>query len=93
MRPSAITHRLRSGTRHRARIRNGGRDPNIRAPWRSAASAPAAPSWHGRALFVSETLRGEDLGLEEVAEGLWNPVYYRTLLGRIDVRSGHVTGL
>ena len=50
-------------------------------------------SWHGRALFVSETLRGEDIGLEEVADGIWNLVYYRTLLGRIDVRSGHLTGL
>ena len=50
-------------------------------------------SWHGRPLFVSETLRGEDIALEEVADGIWNLVYYRTLLGRIDVRSGHLTGL
>ena len=50
-------------------------------------------SWYGRPLFLSETLRGEDIGLEEVADGIWNLVYYRTLLGRIDVRSGHVTGV
>jgi transposase InsO family protein len=50
-------------------------------------------SWHGRPLFLSETLRGEDIGLEEVADGIWNLVYYRTLLGRIDVRSGHLTGV
>lgn len=50
-------------------------------------------SWQGRPLFVSEILRGEDLGLEEVADGVWNLVYYRTLLGRIDVRSGEITGL
>jgi putative transposase len=50
-------------------------------------------SWQGQPLFLSETLRGEDIGLEEVAEGIWNLVYYRTLLGRIDVRSGHLTGV
>jgi putative transposase len=50
-------------------------------------------SWGGRPLFISEILRGEDLGLEEVDDGIWNLVYYRTLLGRIDVRTGHVTGL
>ena len=50
-------------------------------------------SWHGRAFFLSEVLRGEDIGLEEIADGIWNLVYYRTLLGRIDVRSGRVTGL
>lgn len=49
-------------------------------------------SWQGRALFVSETLRGQDVGLEEVEEGLWNLVYYRTLLGRLDVRTGRITG-
>jgi putative transposase len=50
-------------------------------------------SWQGRPLFLSETLRGEHIGLEEVADGLWNLVYYRTLLGRIDVRSGLLTGV
>jgi putative transposase len=50
-------------------------------------------SWGGRPLFISEILRGEDLGLEEVDDGIWNLVYYRTLLGRIDVRTGHITGL
>lgn len=50
-------------------------------------------SWGGRPLFVSETLRGHDIGLEEVADGIWNIVYYRTLLGRIDVRTGRLTGV
>jgi putative transposase len=50
-------------------------------------------SWLGRPLFVSEILRGEDVGLEEVDDGIWNLVYYRTLLGRIDVRSGRITGV
>lgn len=49
-------------------------------------------SWHGRPLFVSEVLRGEDIALEEVSDGVWSLVYYRTLLGRIDVRTGQLTG-
>ena len=56
-------------------------------------SSAGTLSWQGRALFVSELLRGEDLGLEEVDDGLWNLVYYRTLLGRIDVRTGQITGV
>lgn len=50
-------------------------------------------SWGGRPLFVSECLRGEDIALEEVDDGLWNLVYYQTLLGRIDVRTGRLTGV
>lgn len=47
-------------------------------------------SWQGRFLFVSETLAGQDIGLEEVDDGIWNLVFYRTLLGRIDLRSGEL---
>ena len=50
-------------------------------------------SWAGRPIFLTETLRGEDIGLEEIHDGIWNIVYYRTLLGRIDVRSGQLTGV
>lgn len=50
-------------------------------------------SWKGRPVFLSETLCGEDIALEEVDDGLWNVVYYRTLLGRFDVRTGRVTGV
>ena len=46
----------------------------------------------GRALFVSETLAGEDIALEEVADGVWTIVYYRTCLARIDLRTGQLTG-
>lgn len=49
-------------------------------------------SWEGRAVFLSETLRGEDIALEEVDDGLWNIVYYRTWLGRLDSRTGRLTG-
>jgi transposase InsO family protein len=54
-------------------------------------SSTGTLSWGGRPLFISEVFRGEDLGLEEIDDGIWNLVYYRTLLGRIDVRSGLIT--
>lgn len=50
-------------------------------------------SWGGRPYFVSETLRGQDIGLEEIADGTWNLIYYRTLLARIDLRTGELTGV
>ena len=49
-------------------------------------------SWAGRSVFLSETLAGEDIGFEEVGEDVWNIVYYRTLLARIDMQSGKITG-
>lgn len=58
---------------------------------RRRVSGAGTISWSGRALFLSETLQGEDVGLEEVDDGIWNVVYYRTLLGRLDVRAGRFT--
>ncbi len=43
--------------------------------------------------FLSNALADEHIGLEEVADGLWNIVYYKTLLGRIDERTGRITGV
>jgi len=48
---------------------------------------------HGAELFVSETLQGQDVGFEEVDEGLWNIVYYQTLLARFDQRTRQLTGV
>ena len=42
--------------------------------------------------FLAKALVGEDLGLEEVDDGIWNIVFYNTLLGRIDRRTGTITG-
>lgn len=47
---------------------------------------------HGHRLFLSETLEHQDIGLEEVADGVWNIVYYRTLLGKLDERTRRITG-
>ena len=43
--------------------------------------------------FLSNALADEYIGLEEVEDGLWDIVYYRTLLGRIDERTGRITGV
>ena len=47
---------------------------------------------HAQQPFLSQVLRGEDIGLEEVGDGIWNIVYYSTLLGKIDERSLQITG-
>jgi transposase InsO family protein len=41
--------------------------------------------------FLSHALEGTDIGLEEVTDGVWNIVYYRTVLGRLDERTGAIT--
>jgi transposase InsO family protein len=43
--------------------------------------------------FLSNALADEHIGLEEVGDGVWNLVYYRTLLGKIDERTGQITGV
>ena len=43
--------------------------------------------------FLSCALTNEHVGLEEVDDGIWNIIYYQTLLGRIDERDGKITGV
>ena len=43
--------------------------------------------------FLSHALAGEDIALEEVGDGIWNIVYYSTLLGKIDEQTAHITGI
>ena len=50
-------------------------------------------SWHGALVFLSEVLGGEDVALEEVDDGIWNIIYYTTLLGRWDARTGALSGV
>jgi len=42
--------------------------------------------------FLSNALKGEEVGLEEVDDDIWSIVYYNTLLGRIDLTTGRITG-
>jgi len=43
-------------------------------------------------IFLSSPLVNEYIGLEEVNDGIWNIVYYDTLLGRVDERTKKITG-
>ncbi len=43
--------------------------------------------------FLSHALSGEDIGLEEAGDGIWNIVYDSTLLGKIDERTARITGI
>lgn len=47
--------------------------------------------FRGAAPFVSEALAGQDLGFDAVDDGVWNIVYYRTVLGRFDERTGTIS--
>lgn len=47
--------------------------------------------YRGRAVFLSEALDGQRLGLEPVGDGIWDLVFYRTVLGRFDERTGRLT--
>ena len=48
---------------------------------------------HHKQPFLTHALADQYVGLEAVGDGLWNIVYYRTLLGRIDERTGTITGV
>jgi len=39
-----------------------------------------------RLLFLSDVLRGEQVGLEEVEDGIWSVYFYHLLIGRFDER-------
>ena len=47
---------------------------------------------HNGQQSLTRALNGEIIGLEEVRVGLWNVLYYDTLLGRFDEQSGTITG-
>jgi putative transposase len=47
---------------------------------------------HSGQIFLSQALNGEPIGLEQIQDGLWNILYYDTLLGRFDERTKAITG-
>ncbi len=47
---------------------------------------------HSGQYFLSSALKGEDIGLEEVDDAVWSIIYYNTILGRIDLQTGKITG-
>ena len=48
---------------------------------------------HHKRPFLTHALADQYVGLEAAGDGLWNIVYYRTLLVRIDERTGTITGV
>jgi transposase InsO family protein len=47
---------------------------------------------HSGQHFLSQALKDEYIGLEEIQDGLWNILYYETLLGRFDEHTHTITG-
>jgi putative transposase len=47
---------------------------------------------HSGQIFLSQALNGENIGLEQVQDDIWNIVYYDVLLGRFDQRKKTITG-
>jgi putative transposase len=47
---------------------------------------------HSGQYFLSQALNGEDIGLEQVEDDIWNILYYDVLLGRFDQRTKTITG-
>jgi hypothetical protein len=47
---------------------------------------------HSGQYFLSQALNEEYVGFEEVQDGVWNILYYTTLLGRFDERTHTITG-
>jgi hypothetical protein len=41
---------------------------------------------------ISHALKGDNIGLEAIDDGLWNILYYNTLLGRLSERTGKISG-
>ncbi len=67
-------------------------DPNRNSyPVRRVSSAGAFRLHNGQQ-FLSQALNDEMIGLEEIDDGIWNVLYYQTLLGRFDERTRTITG-
>ena len=47
---------------------------------------------HSRQIFLSNALVHDYVGLEEIDDDLWNIVYYHTVLGRLNLKTGKITG-
>ena len=47
---------------------------------------------HNGQQFLSQAFNDEMIGLEEIDDGIWNVLYYQTLLGRFDERTRTIPG-
>ena len=48
---------------------------------------------HHKQPFLTHALADQYVGLEAIGDGLWNIVYFRTLLGRIDEGTRIIAGV
>ena len=62
------------------------------APFASTVNGAGLFRLEEREVLLSNALASETIGLEPVDDGIWSIVYYRTLLGRINERTGEITG-
>lgn len=47
---------------------------------------------HSKQRFLSQALAGQHIGLEQINDGIWNILFYDTLLGRFDEPKNNITG-
>ena len=82
-----------AGLPQRAPIQSASHHLTTHGTSKSGASATAGTfRLHSGQQFLSQTLNGHYIGLEEVQDGIWNILYYDTLLGRFDQRNKAITG-
>jgi transposase InsO family protein len=48
--------------------------------------------FRGREIFLSSVLAGERIALDEVDDGVWSIYFYQRMLGRLDERTGKISG-
>ena len=75
------------------RTEEGGRTRICRAAPAGVSGSRANPSsLHDSEARPSEPHKEEDAGLEEISDAVWNIVDDNTVLGRIDLQAGKITG-
>jgi hypothetical protein len=50
-------------------------------------------SWRGQPLYLTEALRGQDIGFEEVDDGIWMLYFATVRVARFDERTRQITAL
>ena len=53
---------------------------------------PGLFRFNSRRVFLTVVLHGQEIGLEEVDDGIWSIYFYDVLLGRLDERDYRVYG-
>ena len=53
-------------------------------------SSAGAIKFNAKVIFISGTLSGHQVALEEVDEGVWNVMFYHVLLGRLNERTARL---